>query len=122
MGWNKEQRQQHHEVLLLRHRKYNKENRQQININNKQRRDENPEKVKMFSQSRIRFKDSRISNHTEILRLGTCIICLKSILENTIEITHLHHFEYDDNNPTAHTIELCPSCHRKISTKGAELT
>jgi hypothetical protein len=28
--------------------------------------------------------------------------------------TELHHMEYDENNPLAHTIELCWLCHRRV--------
>jgi hypothetical protein len=39
-------------------------------------------------------------------RTGVCNRCRK-VTDDTV----LHHVTYDDNNPRAHTIELCRSCH-----------
>ena len=46
-----------------------------------------------------------------ILRKGLCSKCGKN------GKTHLHHEEYDDSNPLAHTIELCASCHMNESIR-----
>jgi hypothetical protein len=35
-------------------------------------------------------------------------------------VTQLHHEAHDDNDVLAHTIELCPLCHRRAETEGAE--
>ena len=30
-----------------------------------------------------------------------------------IKLTNLHHEKYDENDPLAHTVELCVECHNK---------
>jgi hypothetical protein len=55
-------------------------------------------------------------------RKGQCSECGKRIgdlyinkwgVVDTIKTTHMHHIEYDETDPLAHTIELCSSCHVK---------
>lgn len=59
-------------------------------------------------------------------KTGKCSSCKKSIGDeyiNTygkiskIKCTELHHLKYDDDHPLDNTIELCPSCHAKITYK-----
>jgi hypothetical protein len=45
-------------------------------------------------------------------RKGVCSHC-----EKIDEHTHLHHTQYDDNDPLAHIVELCHSCHMKQHRK-----
>jgi hypothetical protein len=42
-------------------------------------------------------------------RTGFCSKC------GNVGITDIHHQQYDDNDVLAHTIELCHSCHSKIT-------
>jgi hypothetical protein len=55
--------------------------------------------------------------HKQIPRKGICERC-----GVTNKRTNLHHEEYDDNNPLAHTVELCASCHMKTSWELGQLT
>jgi len=66
----------------------------------------NAELLKEKDKKRIRFRDKllRIGHNP---RIGICSRC------EWEGITHMHHLKYDENNPTAYTIELCPSCHTK---------
>ena len=57
-------------------------------------------------------------------RKGICSRCNKKIgdiyidkngKERTIERTHIHHLEYNDNNVLENTVELCHSCHTKVT-------
>lgn len=71
---------------------------------------ENKEKVAAYQHNyqlqSIKFKGKSI--HTDhIVRKGSCQNCGKTGL------TNMHHTQYDSNNPLAHTIELCISCHNK---------
>ena len=59
-----------------------------------------------FNPRRFLFKDVRKSAG-KVPRKGECQLCHKK------GITHLHHEEYDEADPLAHTIELCLSCHTK---------
>jgi len=56
---------------------------------------------------RMRFKDKHLLLKERVLT-GKCSIC------GYQGLTHTHHFEYDELNPLAHTIELCAGCHRKL--------
>ena len=58
----------------------------------------------------IRFRGPQIVVD-RIARNGICVNCGRE------GYTHIHHKQYDDNDPLAHTIELCPSCHVKEGWK-----
>ena len=55
---------------------------------------------------RIAFKDKR-PFIDEVLRTSVCTKC------GMIGRTHMHHWKYDRNNPSANTTELCSSCHSR---------
>jgi len=61
---------------------------------------------------KIRFLGKRVFIHKR-LRTGVCTDCKRSVARKEIRFTTFHHTEYDQNNPFAHTVELCPSCHTK---------
>ena len=76
---------------------------------------------------RIRFiptgKQIRLEENP---RKGTCTLCGKKVGDKylnklgkirTILTTHMHHEKYDHEHPELYTVELCPSCHAKISSK-----
>jgi len=63
-------------------------------------------KAKENSARRIWFKTKRVYVK-DCPRTGICSLCRRKGL------THLHHIQYDENEPLAHTIEVCPSCHMK---------
>jgi len=73
---------------------------------------------KDYKSRRLLFRDTRLILDRNP-RKGVCSRCGKKngeIFINTkgresIVQTHLHHTEYDPNDPLAHTVELCESCH-----------
>jgi len=62
--------------------------------------------IQAYKAKRIKFKDKRIFLETNP-RIGVCSWCRKK------GRTNIHHLQYDENNPLAHTVEICPSCHIK---------
>ena len=48
-------------------------------------------------------------------RRGTCSQC------GFQGYTHIHHTEYDEKHPLAHTVELCAPCHSKITAATTKL-
>lgn len=50
----------------------------------------------------------------EPVRTGICSLCERSVARGEIKRTNLHHKEYDEADPLAHTVELCVGCHSKI--------
>jgi len=69
-------------------------------------RDERNASKRILNKKRIRYKGKQIFVGINP-RSGTCSEC------NYKGITQMHHLKYDDENPLAHTIELCNSCHHK---------
>lgn len=61
---------------------------------------------------RIQYKGRRFYVSEE-MRTGVCSACGKSVEKGEISKTNIHHLEYDDSNPMAHTVELCVGCHSK---------
>ena len=81
----------------------------------------NPIRHARYGPRRYTFKDKRVQTK-EIPRTGTCQKCGKKIGDEYINCwgetaiikrTHIHHIQYDENNPFGSTIELCVSCHMK---------
>jgi len=68
---------------------------------------------KEYSLNRINFKNKTI-NLDKNPRINTCSNCGKSYPDELTTQTHLHHFKYDESNPTKYTIELCNSCHQAV--------
>ena len=58
------------------------------------------------------YKKRRIILKERILT-GQCTFCKRTVISGEIHSTTTHHFEYDDNNPLAFTVELCRSCHAR---------
>jgi len=98
---------------MLRSKIYYENNKEQKLDYARQRRIERPDLTAKYHQRKIRFKGKRMSMGTDF-RIGICSICHKSRLENEIKFTVMHHLKYDPNYPLGYTIEICPSCHRKI--------
>lgn len=83
-----------------------------------------PEQVKLLQLKHSKINNPK-SNRKKILfkggqvwigynpRSGICSKCKRSVHKGEIKKTNLHHTQYDENNPLAHTIELCVSCHIK---------
>ena len=96
---NQEYKQKMDKIYRENHKEQAKQYRQQYQI-------KNAELLKEKDKKRIRFKDKhpRLDHNP---RTGKCFKCEKE------GMTHMHHLQYDENNPIAHTIELCPSCHTK---------
>lgn len=59
---------------------------------------------------RISFKGKAIYTKTNP-RIGTCTFCKRTIKNGELKRTVMHHIEYDELNPLAHTVELCSRCH-----------
>jgi|SRR5215211_233790 len=84
---------------------------------------------KIYGKRRFQFKDKSL-HHTEVPRIGQCTVCRKRIgdkylnkrwKEKIIKSTSLHHIEYHEDKPIADTVELCISCHGKVSMKRMSL-
>lgn len=66
----------------------------------------------VYNKMKLYFKGNAVLiDH--IPRIGVCTDCHRTVSSGDIKITHLHHIEYDENNPSANTIELCVRCHKK---------
>jgi len=69
-------------------------------------------KLSNFQKRKLGLKKSWVSYKGKTVTLnfeprkGICSIC-----EKEDEHTILHHEQYDDNDPLAHTIEVCVKCH-----------
>lgn len=83
----------------------------------------NPIHKKIYGKRRFQFKDKSVY-HTEVPRTGQCTVCRKRIgdtylnkrwKERIIKLTHMHHIDYHENSPIDETVELCVSCHGKVS-------
>lgn len=61
-------------------------------------------RVDNYKKKRLLFKGKRTYLSKQI-RTGKCSKCGKE------GRTNIHHEKYDDNDPTAYTIELCVRCH-----------
>lgn len=79
----------------------------------------------IYGKRRFMFKNKSIY-HTETPRTGQCTVCRKRIGDEylnkrhkirKIKSTQMHHIEYHDDNPIKDTVELCVSCHGKITMK-----
>ena len=68
-----------------------------------------------FQKRKLGTRKSWVSYKGKTIKLdfeprnAICSICNK-----VDEHTHLHHTQYDDSDPLAHTIEVCASCHRNL--------
>jgi hypothetical protein len=65
----------------------------------------------------MRFKGKQISLK-ENPRIGYCSLCRNNIHNGSAKITHIHHINYHDHDPLKDTIEVCASCHAKITMEG----
>jgi|SRR5215510_12723714 len=72
----------------------------------------NPKTHAKWSPRRVSYK-GKLLYVPEKPRTGICSDCGRSIASGEIRRTNLHHEQYDDSKPLAHTIELCVSCHNK---------
>jgi len=83
---------------------------------------DNPVHHPLYTHKRIQFKNKQIALK-ENPRKGICDLCGKKNgdqyinKKNRVAIvnTQIHHLEYDEAEPLAHTIELCESCHTSES-------
>jgi len=82
----------------------------------KQYRINRRQETKQTNQRRLKFKGKHILL-PENPKTGICSVCKKSVQKNEIEYTSWHHLKYDENNPLAHTVELCVNCHRAEHSK-----
>jgi len=80
---------------------------------------------KIYKPRRITFKDKRIYTN-ENPRNGQCQLCKLKIGDefinrfgekSIVKHTHLHHTEYHEDDPLKDTIEVCNSCHSKITIR-----
>ena len=79
---------------------------------------------------RLLLFKGRVKTMKEPPRIGFCNICKKNIGDEylnykgepvKIKQTHIHHINYHSDDVLKDTIELCASCHRKISAKKIEI-
>ena len=63
----------------------------------------------------VGFKGKTIALHHNP-RTGVCKICGRMKGKN-LQTTHMHHFEYHEDDPLRATIEVCVSCHKKLHSK-----
>lgn len=78
---------------------------------------------KIYSPLRITFKNKRIRlKHNP--RTGKCVLCGLKIGDefinrfgekSIVKQTHTHHIEYHEDDPLKDTMEVCNSCHSKIT-------
>lgn len=69
------------------------------------------------AKNQFRFYYKRKEVFTDVVqRTGYCSLptCHKNIYDGSCKLTNMHHIFYDDNDPEAGRIELCPSCHAKL--------
>lgn len=69
----------------------------------------NPERRKKYNPQRLKFK-GKTTFVGKTLRIGVCNWC-RAVVPFDCKLTHMHHEQYDSDNPSAHTIEICPQCH-----------
>ena len=75
--------------------------------------------------NQITFRGKHV-NLDEDPKRGVCNICRYVVGEahpitgKVYQRSHMHHVVYDENNPEAHTIEVCPCCHPKLTWEGHE--
>lgn len=75
----------------------------------------NPKRVetgywKQFHHRQTYYK-GKARAHKQNPRTGICSVCGKTGKYQT----HMHHEQYDDNDILKYTVELCGSCHAKIT-------
>lgn len=64
-----------------------------------------------YNTRRLKYKDKLLllaANH----KIGVCNLC-RAVVGFDCQRTHMDHEKYDDSNPLAHTMEICPRCHEK---------
>jgi len=71
---------------------------------------------KFYKYRRLTYRGQKMVFDQEI-RTGECYFCKKSAKKGEIKKTILHHLKYNDWDPLAWTIEVCPSCHYKVDWK-----
>lgn len=49
-------------------------------------------------------------------RTNVCSVCGKKYPDDLDKQTFLHHTEYDESDPLAHTVEVCGGCHSRYHT------
>jgi hypothetical protein len=71
---------------------------------------------------RMHFKEKRLFLK-ESPRIGVCNTCraitgqINAQRDILCKITHINHFQYDEQNPLKHTLEQCVACHRHYHKK-----
>lgn len=71
-----------------------------------------PEARRITNARRFVYKD-KVEMMSAERRTGVCNMC-RAVAGIDCKKTVLHHVQYEDSNPIAHTIEICQSCHDKI--------
>lgn len=69
-----------------------------------------------YKYKRQKYRGKSIVYDKDI-RTGVCHFCKKSDKKKETIRTVLHHLKYDNSDPLAWTLEICPSCHYKIDEK-----
>lgn len=74
----------------------------------------NPKHVPKYRARRITFRDPERIYLSYEPRIGVCNLC-RAVKGSDCKLTAMHHESYDSNNPSLNTIEICHSCHAKIT-------
>lgn len=79
-------------------------------------KDELIDNREFYKYKRLKYRGINMVFDKDI-RTGICHFCKKSARKGQITRTILHHLKYDDSDPLAWTVEVCPSCHYKVDKK-----
>lgn len=95
----------------LRDREYGVKNRDKRRAYSREYYQLNKDKYRERNRRLISYKDKTMCLAVNP-RKGICGHCGKTEQEEGKQL-HIHHIEYDDENPSKHIIELCHKCHMK---------
>lgn len=76
----------------------------------------------LYSEKYLAFKDQN-KRLTMTSRTGICNFCravvgqINAQTEKLCKRAEMHHELYDEKNPSSHILELCKSCHAKVTPK-----
>lgn len=107
--YNRKSYLKHRDKRLADMKEYQKNNRERINATSLRWNKANPEYIK----ARTSLKGKIIFNLVNP-RSNICSKCGKKYPDELTRQTCMHHEQYDESDPLAHTIELCHSCHGKL--------
>ncbi len=69
-----------------------------------------------YKNKRLKYRGRNMVFDKDI-KTGACQFCEKLTKKKKYTRTVLHHLKYQDSDPLAWTVEICPSCHYKVDEK-----